>query len=534
MNMRRSAFILCGFAIAGAIGCQAILGIDTTTLDENGSGDASTDGAPLGDAAPDDANVTSDSPAASSVAIKFAPASVFVTQGGSVDVIVDVTRQNFSGPVTLALASVGDAGITADGGADGGGADGIGATTLTIAAGSNTGILHLFTSATASVGPTALDFTLTSNATTSVTLPALIGGPPGSHDTTFGINGVAAVVNGFSPVAVAVGDDDSIWVINSAWKVLHYFADGTSDDTLNAKLATNLGAPTGSSTRIAVHGAVVLVCGNDGTSPTLRKLTTGGAYDPTFASSGVFQAKQSSNVAEGNFTGVAFSPTGDFLLSGTITGPTSNAGGVIVRVASGVQNTFVIGAPFAPTGIGADPSGRIGTGGTQTTTDGGSNLFGQTVDSALHDAGLFALGSPADEYTAQGAVVTPAFAIAVAGTRNHFLPSGSVAAFSTVDAGSAYFTERSHVGTWDNGFYAIATQPDGKVYVTGETGASNDQNSYISRIAASGSFDTWSASAGSGIGGPHIVFAGLAVDSVGRVIAAGNNETALYLMRVWP
>jgi hypothetical protein len=523
------------FILFAAAGCQAILGIDDTSFQngdaDSGAADGSTDA--LTDALPPNDSGTDAEP--SNRTVTFSPTHVFLNQGHEVDVTVNLARNGFTGDATLALASVGDGGVTVDGGADGGGADGIGATTLTIPRGSNTGILHLFASGTADLGPTTFDFTLTAGTASVATLPALVGGPPGSVDTTFGINGVSAVVNGFNPVSIAIGDDDSIWVLNGGWHVLHYFADGTSDDTLNTTLGTTLGAPSGTASRIAVRGAVVLICGTDGTSPTLRKLTTTGSYDPTFASAGIFQPKKGSNTADGNFTGVAFGNAGDILLSAVVSGPTTNIGGVVYRLRGGVQDTFVIGIPFTPVGVGVDPSGHIGTGGQHVTVDGGLNLFGQVIDDTFQDAGLASIGNPANGYTAQKTVVTSASQISIAATRNLFLPTGSVAAFSTTDGTNVFLSEQSHTGTWDHGYVSIAAQSDGKVLVTNDDGPSGGERTFVARMDTTGGVDSsWSFSAGAPMGNPMIVFNDLAVDSVGRVIAAGFNDTGLYLTRAWP
>jgi len=458
-----------------------------------------------------------------------------VSRGGTADITITLARNGFAGDAVVTLGAVGDAGVTGDGGADGGGAAGIGASPLTIASGSTTGILHVFASGTATLGATMLAFTVTADKTSTLAVPALIGGPPGSVDTTFGINGVAALVTNYQPVSVAVGDDDSIWVVNNTWKVLHYRADGTPDDTINAKFATTLASPGGSSSRIAVRGAVVLICGSDGVSPTLRKLTTGGDYDPTFASGGIFQPKQSSNIANGSFTGVAFTPTGDILLSAVITGPTSNLGGVVYRVTSAKTDTFVIGTPFSPEGVGVDPTGHIGTGGSHTTVDGGANVFGQVIDDAFHDAGLSSIGSPADGYTVQKAVVTSASQIAIATTRNHFLPSGSLATFSTTTGASVFLYEPSHSGTWDQGFNAVAAQADGKMLVADESGGGPMERAYVARVGTDGAVDpSFLFSVGSPGSTPFITFIDLAVDSVGRVVAAGTSDTSFYLTRAWP
>ncbi|MEO7111838.1 MAG: hypothetical protein ABI183_15455, partial [Polyangiaceae bacterium] len=125
--------------LSAAAGCQAILGIDDTSFQ---NGDADTEDGATSEDASTDALQPSDSGTdaePSSPAVTFSPARVFVNQGHKVDVTVTLARNGFTGDATLALASVGDAGVTFDGGADGGGADGIGAATLTIPHGSNTG-----------------------------------------------------------------------------------------------------------------------------------------------------------------------------------------------------------------------------------------------------------------------------------------------------------------------------------------------------------------------------------------------------------
>jgi hypothetical protein len=526
---------MAGLVFFAAVGCQAILGIDDTSFQ---SGDSGATDAAIADAT-NDATAPTDSgsdaqPAAPTVT--FSPTRPYVVQGGEVDVTVTLARNGFAGDVTLALASVGDAGVTSDGGDDAGGADGISAATLTIPSTSTTGILHLFAGTTATLGPTTLDFTLTAASSSVASLPALIGGPSGSLDKTFGINGVAAVVSNFTPVSVAVGDDDSVWVLNNTWTVLHYFADGTSDDALNAELASTLGSISGSATRIVVHDGFLWICGNDGGSAVLlKRATSSGAYDSTFFSGGKYYPKDGSNSADGSITGIAFSPTGDILLSAVVTGPTQNLGGVVYRVSGTTTTTFVIGTPFVPEGIGVDPTGRIGTGGLHTTADGGSNLFGQVIDTSFNDAGLASLGNPADGYTAQKAVVTAASQIAIAATQNHIQPNGTVVAFSTVDGTSAFLYHQNYTGTWDQGFASIASRSSGLMYVTDESGGGETERAFVARVGTDGGADsTFTFSVGSPNSSPFLSFDDVAVDSVGRVIAAGTSDTNLYLARVWP
>lgn len=546
MPSLRSRTSWAGAAVLGTLvlgGCQAILGIDDTTFHESSGSDASTDAsgdAAIGDSGPvdsgSDSHVDID---AGTALVSISPSRVLLRQGGTVDLTVTVTRSGFAGPVTVALADVGDAGVTSDGGPDGGGADGIGAPTLTIPAGQNSGTLHLSAAATTAVGLTSATFDVTTATSSSASIPVMIGGPTGTLDTTFGTGGAVTDQAGDTFFHVVVGPDDSPWIMGGGWNVRHYSAAGVADNATNSAIASALAdLSPGSGARLAVRGTSLVVGGQENGAFVVRMLSTSGVLDTSFAQSGTFHATVGSNfTAAGTLGGLAFASNGDVLAAGVINSASTTfcAFYRVARTGSGKSELRFTNA-FSPTGIGVDALGNIAAGGMFTTADAGTIFFGAAITGNLDDASTGYLGSPHDSYFTNKSVVWSGSKVFVAGgTAGTNLPQSSFGSFDTVDASPIDYKLASHDGTWDQGYNSISIEADGHVLVTGINGGSQSRTAYVRRMNADGSSPSTIYFKSDQGGAPDADFYDTASDSWGRIYVVGHVDTiGAYLVRVWP
>ncbi len=533
-NRLRLAFISASFAIAGGLGCQAILGIDDTTFSpaqtggDGGEPDTglANDGAPTTDASTTDGSTTTDGGQAS--LLTLSPSLALVHRGEALDVDVTLQRGGFGGDATIVLAAVGDAGPGADGGASG-----VSVADLTLAAGSNTGKLHISASAMATLGLTSLSLTVTTGASATVTIPLVVAGAPGTLDSTFGVNGIVNDVPGTAASAngVACGDDGKIYVIggSSPWIIRRYGEDGTADGAFDTAIKA-FGSGSGTGSKIVVRGTVLVAGGGDG----LNQIS--GTIDATFASSGTYFAKQGSNDASGTVTGLALAANGDVLATASITNPAQESRAW--RIRGKTANIVSYGATVAAAGIDPDSSGNTIVGGALTTPDAGVLLWTQRLDSAFADAGTATSGTTS-QYLSEGALAVSADRIGVFGG---FMTGGghSIAVFDSSSlAVISPARGLAHGGTWDGPFAAATAQRDGKMLGVGENGGSTSEFAFITRFESNGSQDTSFGSNGtfSAVGGPtsRIEFHDVAVDAFGRIVVVGSSDTlGWYIARVWP
>jgi hypothetical protein len=552
---RRIAVISSIFLIGGAFGCQAILGIDDTSFQSPDTNDAASDAtSPDGGPGSDGATADGGTDAATSAALSFSPARVFVRAGGAADVTVTLNRNGFAGAATIALVSVGDAGASADGGDsdDGGpdasepatpsGADGVSIPTLTIPSGSNTGTLHVFASASAPLGVNTLDFTVDAGSMQSVSVPVLIAGPAGTVDPTFGTNGIVDDVSGGKATCVAIADDDSVYVAgngSSGWLVRHYDSSGIADATFDGAMAAALASATGSVARIAVHGSAFVLGGQDGNGKlTLRKYTTSGLVDATFGVDGMYQMQEGAGaVFPGNVNGVAFSSTG--LVLATARNTTQNVTYAFRFHPSANEDRYAYPSTVESADVRLDTTGNIIVGGSQAWPDGGVNWFASRLDGTFQDAGTQVSGSPSFDIGAVRAAVTPDGRLAVVGVNDAQLPRGAFATFDQSTLNSELVVNAPNGGDSDNGYSAIAGQSDGKILVSGSAGGMMTYT-FVRRYDVDAAVDT--SFGNDGIFsvnemnfGPETFFEDIAIDSWGRIVAVGyNTSIGLYMTRIWP
>jgi hypothetical protein len=528
-----------------AAGCQAILGIDSTTFEDET--DASTSDASTNDSASSDAST--DSPiavdAGPQVTVAFSPPRIFVRQANTADVSVTITRNGFAGAVTLALSDVADAAVTPTGGPDSGaGGAGLAAQMLTIPAGSNTGTLHIFAANDAPQGLTALDFTMTADVTSDQRIATLVGGDPGTTDTSFGVSGAATGPLGGTANSVAVADDDSFYVggtSGSGWLVQHYFADGSHDTAFDATMRTNLSAVAGSIRRVAVRGTSIVFGGVDGNSAlSAQKYTTAGLIDSSFGASGTFAStKGSGGYYNGKLTGLAFTASGAVLISGLVTKPDPNDGFAYLIDTTGAVHTYAYSTAVAPAAIHIDTNGDIVVGGAVNYPDGGATYFVQKLDTTFADAGVATSGDPSKDLLVRDMAVSPDQELVLAAL-NQYVFGAAFGSFNENTLAPHLLTYVPHGSGSDDGIDAVAAQSDGKLLFSGNNGG-QVLNTFVRRYNADGSIDTTFANNGSfnvpqvGMGGDTHYFYDVAVDSWGRIIIVGTDDSVgFYVTRIWP
>lgn len=522
-------------AATGAFGCQAILGIDDTSFhDSSAETDGSASDGGISEAGPANDSGASDGGHvdvdAGSALLSISPGRVVVHEGETVDLTATVTRTGYTGAVVVSFTSLADAGLDADGGANG-----VSAPTLTIGPGQTTGIIHLSASATAAVGITSASFTVRTDATATVAVPLLVAGAPGTFDTTFGTGGAVADYPGQSYRQIVIDENDSPWVMgNGGWIVRHYDTNGVVDTATNAAVATTMADLDGNMSHLAVRAGVLVVGGTESSEGlAVRKMTTAGALFATFGGGGTFHAQVSSNPnANGSVNGLAIASNGDVFASAYMT--STQTFGAVYRIHGSTSTSYRYTAESVPAGLAIGPTGQVASGGTFTTADGGTMLFASAFDDAL-DASTAFNGSPARNYIANDLGLGADGQIIIAATEGYHI-EGALGVFDGADASPIAFYDYSHFGTWDTGFTSVLARSNGNVLVSGAAGGSQTRFAFVRAYQPDGGIDpSYSFSISSSGGKPDATFYDLATDSWGRVYVVGDIYTVgAYMTRLWP
>ncbi|HEX7664056.1 MAG TPA: hypothetical protein VF407_06095, partial [Polyangiaceae bacterium] len=439
----------------------------------------------------------------------------------------------FTGDVQVSLAAVGDAG-TSDGGANG-----LSMAPVTIGSTTTIGTAHISASATAALGKQQLSFVVTTGTTATVVLPIVVAGAPGTLDTTFGVNGVVADQPGGVAYGVACADDGHVYVIGGSgpWLVRRYDENGAADPTFDNAIKTNAtGAGRGS--RIAVQGSMLAVGGGDGSNAlTIRRVTTSGAIDATFGTSGTFNVKVGSQAAKGTLTDLAFTASGDVLATADVSMPSDD--GFAYRIHGSTADKIEYSTTVDPGGIALDGAGKIVVSGSLHTADAGVQLWTQKLDDSFADAGTASSGTKG-QFLSDGTIAVTSTRIGVFGGYNagngHSLAVFDVSSLAVVSAAASI----DHAGTYDVPFTGAAAEPDGKMVGCGSNGGSQSEFAYVSRFDADGSKDTSFGDSGDfKVGGfsgaPTTKFNDVAVDAWGRIVVVGSDSSVgMYVARIWP
>ncbi|MGH7282025.1 MAG: hypothetical protein ACRELY_10910, partial [Polyangiaceae bacterium] len=281
MKRRRNTLFLAAFLIAGAFGCQAILGIDDTTfVPDSGLGE---DG-PINNDSDGGGGDASNASDASSPSLSLSTTNARVLPGASTDVGVTIVRAGISGDVTISAGDL-DAGV--------------GIAPIHIADGTNTGTLHVTVSPASKPGSLDVASIHASLAgAAAVPLTIAIPGPPGTVDESFA-NGEAALAlgdAGFAATVRGIGvQSDGKVVIGAAaygpgpsgWVIARLDQNGALDDTFddNALVAT----PQSGGVSGLVVGPLddVWVVGTSNNQITVVHLNADGTRDNKFGTLGI-------------------------------------------------------------------------------------------------------------------------------------------------------------------------------------------------------------------------------------------------------
>ena len=538
MSHRRRLVFLAGFLIVSAFGCQAILGIDGTTLapdsgssSDAGNGDASSDGA-LGDAG--------------AGSLSLSPSRVRIAPGGSADVTVTIARGGDTSDVQITATDL-DAGVTI--------------APLTISGNATTGALHV--AVPASAAPGAQDVATihaTLAATSDVPLTIDIPGLPGTVDQTFA-NG-EAIFGGTAAIAVAVVVQSTGKVVvgaqptgASGWSIVRYDEGGNLDTTFDTNAAETIPSSGQlSDLALGTHDDI-FAAGSNGSQLTVYHLNADGTRDNTFGTLGV-ASLSTVNFSQGsNGLGIGVQSDGRPVVVGW-QGPSGTPTPIVVRFDTngawdesfGSSGRTALTTNQTLTDVVVLPDDRIAASGTDQATlpyDLVAAHF--TKDGALDtsfSASGFVRSGANDEWTGNDIAIGPDAGYLVVGTNQGATQLGCVVSqFSaTGDAGVSGLM--TGPGATKDSCTAAVTQSDGRFLVSGYGGANQQNWAYVERMLSATALDP-SFNGGSGVVffadhalNPSVAFRSIhdiAIAPDGRILAVGGQDSSgALVVRIWP
>ena len=539
--MRRNYFILAVFAIAGAFGCQAILGIDDTTFTNVASSEAGADAAndaPTGDASPP-------GDAATSASITLTPSLVRLSPGSSADVAVALERAGVTGNVTLQIE-----------GLDGG----VSAASIVIADETSTGTLHLTASASAAFGSQLVNVHPSIATIPDAPLTVLVPAPPGTVDDTFA-GGEAAFASGgdanASGVAVGVQKNNSVVVAvvsgsGTGWVIVRLDPNGVLDSVFNANSAAVL--PTTGSISDLVIGASDDIYAVGTSTPTQNQLTVvhllaDGTRDNLFGTNGVTVLDNVDFSQGSTGSGIAVQSDNRPIAVGATKQGASSAG-LVVRFNKDGSRDDMFGnsgrQDFSDTQtlrrVAVTADDRIAAGGT----DSNFMLTVHLLASGALDTSFSPTGAVDGTSVAMGGFdisVRPDAGYVVVGVDNQGIGGCAITQFALLGDASAEADE-TYPGTNNGRCGAVATQPDGKFLIVGGYGGSEDHTGFILRMVSLTTRDPSFNDAGGVIYAadhsitqtvPYRFFNDVTVGPDGRIVAVGMQMSAgVLVVRVWP
>lgn len=535
------------FALAFAVGCQAILGIDDTTFSPDGGSASGTDGSASDGGNGSDGSNPSD---ASSPSVSLSPASVRVIPGGSADVGVTIVRAGITGDVTISADDL-DAGV--------------GIAPIHIADGQTTGTLHVTVSPTAKPGSQDVANVHASlSGTSSVPLTIAIPGPPGTVDQTFA-NGEAALALGDAGFAASVRgigvQSDGKIVIGavatgvgpSGWTIVRLDQNGVLDTAWNdnALQAT----PTSGAVSGLVVGPLddVWVVGTSNNQLTIVHLNADGTRDNKFGTLGIAMTDSVhfSNGASGSSVAVQ---SDDKPVAVGID-QEGNIGMVVrfdltgnLDTSFGTNGRTLLDHSHFPSNVKILPDDSIVATGKDTSSGISQPAFvmRMTKNGALDTT-----------YTATGyadGTVTPASGLAVA-----YIPDAGFVTAGSNQGGSIQamlsefpFDGGAPIVEQSLGYPpslinasagALAVQPDHRFLVTGNGGGSFDHTTFLVRMLSPTVRDPSFNDAGGVVfyadhsvpsSIPYRYFNAMAFTPDGRVVVGGNQQSSgILVIRVW-
>ncbi len=531
--------LVLGLALAVAAGgCQAILGIDETTLvpDAGTANDASSD---ANDGSSNDA----------SVSLAIAPTSGKVVRGSTLDV-----------SITLSSAAPSDVVVSA-----GNLPSGVTASALTFSTGATTGTLHLAAASNAALGPVSI--TIGSSSTNDAPLKLLVADPPGTLDSTFDGDGIKLfgdVDGGYGNTAVAVDLQSDGHIIvggnpsqNAGWQVTRLAADGTTDTAFTASSFPVLPASGFLSDLAVGPDDKITIVGNGGSAGiTVVRLNADGTPDNEFHVTGSVTVSDSAYCqydCAGN--GVTVLPDNTAIVAGEANADTTVNALVLHFLNDGsLDPNFVapgIGWYIGPTQsrlskVTIDPAGRIVAGGTCNSTTPQQlcalrlSAAGVPDTSFGSDAGIVEIPTSLSEFDFDIAAQGDAGYV-LAGTDRTFVNADALG-FIHVDGSDAGPSAIAQpIGNSDE-LLGVATQDDGKILAVGLGARTFANLSYLFRLNTISEPDlTFN---GSGVvqfftdGGPAdppaIYFRRVKATHDGRILVVGEKQgTGTAVMRFW-
>jgi uncharacterized delta-60 repeat protein len=531
--------------MAGAFGCQAILGIDSTTFDE--SQDAGGDANSQTDAAPNDAPNSGDSP--SSVAsITLSPTSLRLTPGSSADVTVTLLRAGVTGNVTVDVDGL-DGGVTS--------------APIVIADETTSGSLHFTAAANAPFGGLIAQVRTSVASIAPVSLPIVVPGPSGTIDTSFA-SGEAAFTPGdagttASAVAVAVQSDSQVIVGvqptgTTGWAIVRLDATGALDPTFNAAAAAIV--PSDGALSDLVVGATddIFAVGTSQNQLTVVHLLANGTRDPKFGTQGIARLDNVNFSSGSTGSGIAIQSDGRPIAVGArIEGADrpglavrfNNDGSRDVGFAGGGSQTLSIKQSLVKVAITSDD--RIAGGGNDNTPSPPTLMTfhmssGGDPDTAFSPSGI--VDGISGPQSTNDIAIRPDAGYVLVGRDNSSVGLCAIAQFALAgDAGVD--TTLGYPVANNASCTAVAVQTDGRFVVTGGGGGSFDHYGFLVRMISPSTLDSTFGDAGAGVvyyadhsipsSVPYRFLYDVAIGPDGRIVAAGNQVGAgVFVIRVWP
>jgi uncharacterized delta-60 repeat protein len=563
---RRTIGVVVALASVGA-GCTGILGLDQTTLREQGAstdaGEDARDAAAADGTTSDVANdaPTTDSPAPNDggrrgdagdagAVFTTSPSPLFLYTDASLPVQVTVQRNGeLPGALSIDFAQL-PMGVTSTTGVIGGGSGG--PTSLTLAA-----------SGSATTGSTTI--ALQANSTTYAMVPLTVAGPPGSVDTTFQGGYVTAAFSGaiFNSVAVdAQGGLIAGGTLSAGgWLLRRYSPEGADDMVFNMKAAAIM--PTmGSLNALSIdasNGRIVCVGNTAASSGELTATVLQATGDADGAFNGGLPFTTSPVPTQGSASGnaVVILQTQTFFVAGADT-PGHNAAlsePISETGMPNMSNPFMYVEPTSSTVFNAaavDPNEEIVAAGS---IPGGPPdvLVARFKSSGALDSTFGSSGTATTNALAcagQAVVVRPiSGSIFVAGTDNSGgnLP-GCFGEFAA-NGSSTYIKDGTPGGGGPFVYAGVAAMGDSadRIYMVGSGGDMFSRSAELDRVSVGGVFDPTFGGTGQvqldpGGSPPAYYFTlrAVTVQPDGRVVIAGSRTntttgtTNPVIGRFWP
>ena len=538
MKAWRSGFILAVFAIAGAIGCQAILGIDSTSFSSDAG---TTSDAQVSDGSSEDGGATDAEPGSLTVS----PSTVRIVPGGSADVSVTIERGGDTSDVNVSGNDLDAAVMIAP---------------LTIASGVSTGMLHVAVAASASPGAQDIAMIHSSLAgAPDVPLTIIVPGLPGSVDNTFA-NGEAT----FGPaaaVAVAVAVQSTGNVVVSAnldgsngWLIVRFDENGVLDTTFDTNAAQSI--PSGghlSDLALGTHDDIY-AAGSNGSQLAVYHLNADGTRDNTFGTLGVASLSTVDFSQGSSGIGVAVQSDDRPVVVGT-EGPSGSPTPIVVRFATnGAWDETFGGSGRAQlttnqtlNGIVVLPDDRIVAGGTDNATLPLDIIVARFTKDGSPDPSFppsgFVRSGTNNEWTAQNIAIGPDASYVTVGENDGVVTHGCIVGMFTRAGDAGSFAPLNTGASYDMCTAAV-TQSDGHFLVTGFGSHSLENWAYVERMLSPTAIDP-SFNGGNGVlfyanhgVNPSVAFRSfydVALAPDGRIVAVGGQDSAgAMVIRIWP